>query len=112
MRYFTPFLLALLLVALLLRVEFILTIFYLLVAIWVLTTLWMRRALRQLSGERRYVNRAFTGDRVEVRLAVRNGGWLPLLWVEIDEAMPLNLRAAPFERRVSALGSHETWTTE
>jgi uncharacterized protein (DUF58 family) len=112
MRYFTPFLLALLLVALLLRVEFILTIFYLLVAIRVLATLWMRRAVRQLSGERRYINRAFTGDRVEVRLTVRNGGWLPLLWVEIDESMPLNLRAAPFERRVIGLGSHETWTTE
>ncbi|MFN8514976.1 MAG: DUF58 domain-containing protein [Thermomicrobiales bacterium] len=112
MRYFTPFLLLLLLVALLLRIEFIFTIFYLLVAIRAFATLWMRRAVRQLSGERRYVNRAFTGDRVEVRLTVRNGGWLPLLWVEIDELQPLNLRAAPFERRVFGLGSHDTWTTE
>jgi uncharacterized protein (DUF58 family) len=111
MRYFTPFLLAMLLVALFLRVEFIFTILYLLVAIRVLATLWMRRAVRQLSGQRSYVNRAFTGDRVAIQLTVRNGGWLPLLWVEIDESLPLNLRAAPFERRVISLGSHETWST-
>jgi uncharacterized protein (DUF58 family) len=112
MRYFTPFLLALLLVALILRVEFFLTILFLLVGIRVLSTLWMRRAVRQIAGERRYVNRAFTGDRVEVRLTVRNGGWLPLLWVEVDESLPVNLRAAPFERRVTGLGAHEAWSTE
>jgi uncharacterized protein (DUF58 family) len=112
MRHFTPFLLALLLAALLLRVEFFLTIFYLLLAILVLSTLWMRRAVRQLTGERRFVNRAFTGDRVEVRLTVRNGGWLPLLWVEIDESLPVQLRAAPFERRVFGLGAHEAWSSD
>ena len=48
MRYFTPFLLLLLLVAVLLRVEFILTIVYLLVAIRVLAHLWMRQAVRRL----------------------------------------------------------------
>jgi uncharacterized protein (DUF58 family) len=111
MRYFTPFLLVLMLVALLLRVEFFFTIIYLLLGIRVLATLWMRRAVRQIVGERRFVNRAFTGDRVEVQLTVRNGGWLPLLWVELDEALPLNLRAAPFERRVLSLGSHESWST-
>jgi uncharacterized protein (DUF58 family) len=112
MRYFTPFLLALLLVALLLRIEFFFTVFYLLLAIRVLSTLWMRRAVRQLRGERRFVNRAFTGDRVEIRLTVRNDGWLPLLWVEIDESLPLNLRATPFERRVIALGPREAWSAD
>ena len=47
MRYFTPFLLLLLLVAVLFRVEFFFTIFYLLIAIRVLATLWMRRAVPQ-----------------------------------------------------------------
>lgn len=112
MRYFTPFLLLLLLVALLFRVEFFFTILYLLVAIRILSILWMRRAIRQLAGERRFVNRAFTGDRLPVRLTIRNGGWLPLLWVEVDEALPLNLRAAPFERRVIGLGPHESWSAD
>ncbi len=112
MRYFTPFLLLLLLVAVLFRVEFFFTIFYLLIAIRVLATLWMRRAVRHLTGERRFVNRAFVGDRAEVRLTVRNEGWLPLLWIEIDEVLPLNLRSAPFGRRVISLGPHESWSTD
>lgn len=112
MRYFTPFLLLLLLVAVLLRVEFMLAIVYLLVAIRALATLWMRQAARRLAGERRFVRRAFTGDRVEVRLTIRNGGWLPLLWVEVDETLPLHLRAAPFERRVIGLGARAAWSAE
>lgn len=112
MRYFTPFLILLAIVAVLLRAEFILTIVYLLLAIRLLAYLWMRQAVRKLRGQRRFSKRAFTGDRVEVRLAIRNDGWLPLLWIEVNETLPLNLRAAPFERRVISLGSHDTWTTE
>ena len=112
MRYFTPFLLLLALVAVILRVEFILTIVYLLVAIRVLAYLWMRQAVRRLQGERRFVKRAFTGDRADIRLTVRNTGWLPILWIEIDETLPLNLRAAPFERRVISLGAHEAWSAD
>lgn len=112
MRYFGPFLVLLLLVALFFRVEFFFTILYLLAAIVILARWWMRRAVRQLQGGRRFVDRAFTGDRVPVRLTIENAGWLPLLWLEIDELVPLGLRVAPFGRRVVALGPRETWRTE
>src|SRR5215212_222946 len=112
MRHFAPFLVLLLLVALFLRVEFFFTILYFLAAIVILARLWMRQALKQLRGGRRFVDRAFTDDRVPVRLTIVNGGWLPLLWLEVDELLPLGLRAAPFERRVVALGPRETWQAD
>lgn len=112
MRYFGPFLILLLLVALFFRVEFFFTILYLLAAIVILARLWMRRAIKQLQGGRRFVDRAFTDDRVPVRLTIKNDGWLPLLWLEIDELVPLGLRATPFERRVVALGPGETWQAD
>ncbi len=111
MRYFPPFLLLLLLVALFFRVEFFFTILYFLGAVYILARLWMRQGAKQLHGGRQFTDRAFTDDRVTVRLAVRNDGWLPLLWVEIDETLPLGLRAAAFERRILALSPHDRWET-
>jgi len=109
MRYFGQFLLLLLLVALFFRVEFFFTILYLLAAIYLLSRLWMRGAARQLHGARAFVDRAFTGDRVPVRLTIHNDGPLPLLWLEVDEQLPVEVRAAPFERRVITLGGRARW---
>ncbi len=106
MRYFGPFLLLLLMIALFFRVEFFFTVLYFLAAILILARLWMRQVVRQLHSERHFTDRAFTNDRVRVRLVFRNAGWLPILWLEVDETLPLGLRAAPFERQVIALGPH------
>ncbi len=111
MRYFPPFLLLLLLVALFFRVEFFFTVLYFLAAVYFLARLWMRQATKQLRGGRQFTDRAFTDDRVSVRLSVRNEGWLPLLWLEIDETLPLGLRAAAFERQVIALAPRGYWET-
>jgi uncharacterized protein (DUF58 family) len=109
MRYFGQFLLLLLLVALFFRVEFFFTILYLIAGIYLFSRLWMRGAARQLRGTRTFVDRAFTGDRVPVRLTIHNDGPLPLLWLEVDELLPVEVRAAPFERRVVTLGGRERW---
>lgn len=109
MRHFGPFLLLLLLVALFFRVEFFFTVLYLIAGIYLLSRLWMRGAARQLRGARAFVDRAFTGDRVAVRLTIHNDGPLPLLWLEVDEQLPVEVRAAPFERRVVTLGGRARW---
>ena len=107
MRHFARFVLLLLLIAALLRVDFFFTVIYFLVAILVLSRLWVGRAAGRLRVERRFVERAFTGDQVEVELRVPNGGWLPLPWLELSDSVPLPLQAAPFGRRVLSLGPHE-----
>lgn len=109
MRYFSQFILLLLLVALFFRVEFFFTILYFIAAIYLLSRFWMHGAARQLQGKRHFVDRAFTDDRVPVRLTIHNNGPLPLLWLEIDELLPVEIRAAPFERRVITLGGRESW---
>lgn len=109
MRRFVDFLLVLLLIAIVLRVEFFFTVVYFLAAVWILSRLWTRRAPRQLRGGRRFDGRAFTGDEVAVALRVRNEGWLPIPWLELQEAIPVHLLAAPFERQVISLGPREEW---
>lgn len=109
MRRFADFLLILLLIAVVLRVEFFFTVVYFLAAVWILSRLWARRAPQQLRGRRRFAKRAFTGDEVEVALTVRNEGWLPVPWLELNETAPVHLLAAPLGRQVIGLGPREEW---
>ncbi len=107
MRNLAPFILLLLVVAVLLRVDFFFTVIYFLVAVVVLSRLWAGRAAGRLRAERRFVPRAFTGDTLTVELAVRNEGWLPVPWLEINESVPVQLQTVPFGRQVVSLGPRE-----
>jgi uncharacterized protein (DUF58 family) len=107
MRNFVPFLLVLFVIAALLRVDFFFTIVYLFFAVYLLSRLWARRTEDRLSVHRHFVGRAFFGDQVPVDLIVRNTGWLPVPWLEVNESLPVQLTSPPFYRRVVNLGTHE-----
>lgn len=93
-------------IAVLLRVEFFFYVLYLLFGVYVLAQIWSRRALRQFSFARRYANRVFRGETVEVELEVVNRGLLPLPWVRINERLPIELASPAYYRRVETLGPH------
>ena len=107
MRRFIPFILALFVIAALLRISFFFTILYLFLALALLSWLWMRRRVERLHVERRFVNRAFYGDRVTVDLEVHNSGWLPIPWLELRESVPVDLLTPPLKGQVFSLGSRE-----
>jgi uncharacterized protein (DUF58 family) len=107
MPNFIPFLLILFAIAALLRVDFFFTIVYLLFAVYLLSRLWTRSAVRRLHAQRRFVNRAFSGDRVTVDVTIHNAGWLPIPWLQAHESLPVQLIAPPFYRQVVSLGPRE-----
>ena len=72
------FLLLVFLIAAVLRVDFYFTIAYLFFGVYLLARLWVKRGLKNLKTERRFIDRAFHGDTVPVRLNVRNTGRLPI----------------------------------
>ncbi|MDP9382929.1 MAG: DUF58 domain-containing protein [Chloroflexota bacterium] len=109
MRNFAPFLLVVIGAAVLLRVDFFFTVVYFLVGIYILVRVWTRRTAERLRIRREFVDRAFTGDQVEVRYSVRNLGWLPVPWLEVHESVPLPLQSAPFGTYAVSLGPRETW---
>ncbi len=109
MRDFVPFLLILFIIAVLLRVDFFFTIAYLFFAVYLLSRLWTRRTVQRLRVQRRFVNRAFPGDRVTVDLTVQNAGWLPVPWLEVHESLPVQLTVPPFHREVISLGPRERY---
>jgi uncharacterized protein (DUF58 family) len=107
MRRFVPFLLILFAIAAFLRVDFFFTIVYLFFGVYLLSRLWARRMVERLGVERRFVSRAFQGERVTVDVTVRNAGWLPVPWLEMHEALPVQLIAPPFYREAISLGPQE-----
>jgi uncharacterized protein (DUF58 family) len=107
MRRFVVFLLWLFIIAAVLRVDFFFTVLYLFFGVYLLSRLWTRRMVDRLGVERHFVTRAFYGDRVRVDVSLRNKGWLPIPWLEINETLPVQLITPPFYRQVFSLGSHE-----
>lgn len=109
MRDFAPFLLLVFGVAVLLRVDFFFTVVYFLVGIYFLVRLWTRRASEHLRVRREFLNRAFTGDRVQMNYAIQNDGWLPIPWLEVTESVPLPLQSDPVQSFALSLRAQETW---
>src|SRR6476619_1072370 len=83
-----------------LRFDPLVYVFYALVGVVVVNRLWLRRSLGALRAERsigrdRAVadsdSSAFLGDRVAVRLTLRNERWLPVAWASLDDLVPNGL---------------------
>ncbi len=103
MNNFITFIIALFILAAVLRVDFFFTIVYLFVGVYILAQVWTNRVVKQLVYTRRLDNRAFLGDEVEVTLTIENRGWLPVLWLLLHETYPLSLSMTPFFREVISL---------
>ncbi len=111
MRDFLGFLLLILPLVIFLRIDFFFTVVYFLVAVYILSRLWMQRAIGHLVIDRQFVNRAFTGVDVKVDVTVRNTDWLPVPWLEVAEALPLELRTSLLPAQALSLAPHEVWRT-
>jgi uncharacterized protein (DUF58 family) len=91
--YLIPFLLVILFLAAFLRQDFLLTLVYLLLGAFVLSRWWSRKALASLTYTRLYRSRAFLGEEIPVHLEIKNSGWLPVVWLQVRENLPLELSA-------------------
>lgn len=98
-------LLILFLFAALFRQNWIYYLVYVVAGVWVLGHWWTRRVLNQVTVDRKMLNRAFMGEKIEVRLEVENHSLLPLPWLQVQEQVPLDLKDAPNYRIVTSIGS-------
>jgi uncharacterized protein (DUF58 family) len=102
-----PFLILLMAVAFFTRVEFFFYLLYALFGIFVLGRLWAQRSVRAVALQRKHEERLFWGDQVPVQLEIRNTGWLPVLWLRLDDGVPLELGSSAHHRWVISLAPHE-----
>ncbi len=104
MATFLPLLIVLLIIAAFMRDDFSLTLAYLFVGVSIIGAWWGRRSLGQVKHERQFSERAFLGQQVEVNLHIHNRGILPVVWVGLQDSLPVALSTNPFFQQILSLG--------
>ena len=85
--------------------DFALTLLYLIVGALAAALWWCYRALGQVEAKRRFNTHAFLGEKVKIDLRVQNKGWLPLLWLELRDTLPVALAGPHSFKMVTNLGA-------
>lgn len=105
---FGPLVVALLLIAALLRVSFVFHALYILFGVYLVANLWVRKASEGMLLERVFEPRALLGDTVTVRLRITNGTLWPVPWLRLRDRLPVGLAAPPFFAQLASLRPRET----
>jgi uncharacterized protein (DUF58 family) len=106
------FLIVLALIAVLLRADFVLTVIYLLLGILLIGRWWSSRTLKAIEVQRIFTPHAFLGEIIRVHLQLNNRSLLPVVWLQINESLPVQLKLGGTLRRVVRLGSKDKMTLE
>ena len=101
-----PFMIGFMILAAVLKQDSVLTVFYFLFGIFILGRWWSWRSLNNVSIERKFSERVFIGQKIPVQLEISNKGWLPIVWLQVHESLPVALIAPNFFRQVVTLGPH------
>jgi uncharacterized protein (DUF58 family) len=100
--------LALLLIAVLLRLDIVFYLVYVLCGVYALSRWWTTKGLRVVEVERLFTDHAFLGESIPVRLRLHNSALLPVPWLRVHEHLPLDLHSPSFLRRVTSLRPRES----
>ena len=104
MADFLPFLIFLMILAVFLQAGPAITVFYMIIGTFILGLWWQKRALKHLKVTRRFIDHAYLGETIQIELIIENTSLLPILWLEIHESLPVNLRAGRDIKEVLSLG--------
>jgi len=104
MADFLPFLIFLMILAVFLQAGPALTVLYMVIGTFLLGLWWQKRALSHLKVSRRFMDHAYLGETIQIELTIENTSLLPILWLEIHESLPVNLRAGRNIKEVFSLG--------
>jgi uncharacterized protein (DUF58 family) len=101
---YLPLLVLLLIIAALMRDDFALTLIYLFVGAFIAGSWWSKRSLSKIDYKRKFDSKAFLGEKVEVNLQFKNKGWLPVLWMGVQDGLPVALSSSPSFERITSIG--------
>jgi len=85
-------LLVLFLFGALLRMDWVYYLVYVVGGVWLYTTWSVRRSVRRLTVSRHFLDHAFVGQSIPVRVAITNESRLPIPWLRLEERVPLDLK--------------------
>lgn len=105
--YLIVLLIILFMIAVFLREDFVFTLLYVIIGALIFSRFWSQKALNAVSVRRRYTDRLFLGERTRVRIQLTNKGWLPVVWLQVQENLPVELARPNTFNRVVSLGPKE-----
>ncbi|MEJ5246277.1 MAG: DUF58 domain-containing protein [Caldilinea sp.] len=91
-------------IAALMRMDWAYYLVYVVGGVWAFSHWWVRRTLQRLRVKRRIPQYAFTNEVVTAAIEIENRSWLPLPWLQVQEAVPLDLKDQPDYRVVLSIG--------
>ena len=102
-------LLVLFLFGALLRMDWVYYLAYVVGGVWLFTTWSVRRSVRRLTVARHFLDHAFVGQTIPVRVAITNQSRLPIPWLRLEERVPLDLKdIAAYKIALSVAGRATT----
>lgn len=101
---FAVFLLLLIILAVFTRETFVMVLLYLFVGVTLLGHWWSRRVVSKVTFNRMYDHKVFPGEQVPVRLEIKNGSWLPAVWMRVQDFFPIELAEVNTFSQVVSLG--------
>jgi uncharacterized protein (DUF58 family) len=104
---FIGFLIFLFVLAVIVREDFVFTVLYLFAGTYLIGGWWSRKALSSVSFKRNLSTRVFLNEEIPVQLEIRNSSWLPVIWLRIEEGLPVELAANRYFRHILSLGPYE-----
>ncbi|MFU8826978.1 MAG: DUF58 domain-containing protein [Brevefilum sp.] len=104
---YLPFIIFLMILAVFLRAESALTVIYMIMGSFFLAFWWNKRALQHIEVTREFQKYAFSGDHIPVELVIKNNSILPILWLEMNESLSVDLRGGKTVKQVFSLGPRE-----
>ncbi len=106
-EYIFVFLIVLAIIAAILRADFVLILIYLLLGVYIAGRWWSQKALQNVLVSRTFNRRVFWGEKFQVVLGVFNHGRLPVVWLQLQESLPVALSSAGSFQQVVSLGPGE-----
>jgi uncharacterized protein (DUF58 family) len=100
---FIPFLVILMVVAALVNSDSVMTVFYMIFGIILIGLWWNQHGIRHIKVSRKFDDHAYLFQKSELELQIENTSILPIIWLEIHESLPVNVRNTPVQNYVISL---------
>lgn len=100
---YIPFLVILMVVAALVNSDSVMTVFYMIFGIILIGLWWNQHGIRHIKVSRKFDDHAYLFQKSELELQIENTSILPIIWLEIHESLPVNVRNTPVQNYVISL---------
>lgn len=106
--FFLPLILLLIALAVFTQDGFTITLIYLFAGVYALGSWWSRKALESVKFSRTFQDRVFPGEDVPVKLEFTNQSWLPVVWMQLSDSIPVDLAQGNTFRQIAHIAPKGT----